>query len=109
MILFPYRAQIKLHKWPVMTIAVSVVCLLIYYLQSGNEQRLEDYTTNFCAHQMARESNHDELLEEGNAPGWKAQCSRTLLGIYTSTRPEHELTGLTKELAAQGNDAEAEH
>jgi hypothetical protein len=44
MFLFPYRAQIKLHKWPVMTIAISLPCLSIYLAQGQSESRVDAYT-----------------------------------------------------------------
>jgi len=49
MILFPYRAQIRLHKWPVMTIAISLLCLAIYLAQAQSESRVDAYTEAFCA------------------------------------------------------------
>ena len=48
MILFPYRAQIRLHKWPVLTIAISLLCLAIYFAQAKSESRAEAYTDTFC-------------------------------------------------------------
>ena len=44
MFLFPYRAQIKLHKWPVMTIAISLLCLAIYLAQWQDKSRNDAYT-----------------------------------------------------------------
>ncbi|MHB8655824.1 MAG: transposase [Terriglobia bacterium] len=49
MFLFPYRAQIRLHKWPVVTIAISLLCLAIYLAQAQSESRVEAYTEAFCA------------------------------------------------------------
>ncbi len=49
MFLFPYRAQIRLHKWPVVTIAISLLCLVIYLAQAQSESRVEAYTEAFCA------------------------------------------------------------
>ena len=49
MILFPYRAQIKLHKWPVMTIVISLLCLAIYLAQAQSESRVAAYIEAFCA------------------------------------------------------------
>jgi hypothetical protein len=49
MFLFPYRAQIRLHKWPVMTIAISLLCLAIYLAQAQSESRVDAYTETFCA------------------------------------------------------------
>ena len=47
MFLFPYRAQIKLHKWPVITIAISLLCLAIYLAQAQSESRVEAYAEAF--------------------------------------------------------------
>ncbi len=49
MFLFPYRAQIKLHKWPVITILISLLCLAIYLAQAQSDSRFEAYTKTFCA------------------------------------------------------------
>ncbi|MEW6332559.1 MAG: rhomboid family intramembrane serine protease, partial [Pseudomonadota bacterium] len=49
MFLFPYRAQIRLHKWPVLTIAIALLCLVIYLAQAQSESRVEAYTKTFCA------------------------------------------------------------
>ena len=40
MLLFPFRAQIRLHQWPMMTLAVAAVCLLIYAAQSQSDRRV---------------------------------------------------------------------
>jgi len=49
MFLFPYRAQIKLHKWPVMTIAVAALCLLIYAVQWQGDRHVEAHAERVCA------------------------------------------------------------
>lgn len=49
MILFPYRAQIKLHKTPVVTIGVALVCLVIYFGQDRNERAVAQHAASVCA------------------------------------------------------------
>jgi len=55
--LFPYRAQIKLHKVPTVTIAVAVVCLLIYFFQYQNEERIKTHAKSVCAQLAATREN----------------------------------------------------
>lgn len=83
MILFPYHAQIRLHKWPVMTIAISLLCLAIYLAQAQSESRVDTYTEAFCAQ-----------ADDGKPAagftwrrGYKLSCAEAMGHIYYSPDP----------------------
>ncbi len=107
MFLFPYRAQIKLHKVPTVTITVVVVCLLIYFFQQRNEERVDVHAKSVCA-QLANASEGN-LASEGHRWGrWKLSCEQAVLHIYFDPDPEKHLAWHTKDMTDAGDAAGAE-
>lgn len=49
----PYRAKIKITRIPVMTILVTVFCLLIYWSQEKSDTRILQSADAFCTDQVA--------------------------------------------------------
>jgi membrane associated rhomboid family serine protease len=53
-VLFPYRARIELHRIPVLTILVSVLCIGVFIAQSRNEGALSDAAVEHCDQEEGR-------------------------------------------------------
>lgn len=51
---FPYRAKIELHRVPVLTILVSLLCIGIFAAQSSNWRALQGAASEYCEHEHAR-------------------------------------------------------
>ena len=51
---FPYRAKIELHRVPVLTILVSLLCIGIFAAQSSNRRALNEAAANYCEHEHGR-------------------------------------------------------
>ena len=49
----PYRARIKITRKPVMTIVITVVCLLVYWAQVKSWDRVNQSAERFCTDQVA--------------------------------------------------------
>jgi membrane associated rhomboid family serine protease len=105
--IFPYRAQIKLHRVPTVTIAVAVACLLIYVIQSRSHERVEAHAVYVCANLAA--------VEEGGAEAPPKRVSRVgpscegaLLHIYLDPNPARHLAWHAENLAQKGDTAGAE-
>lgn len=82
----PIRAQIKLHKWPVLTILIAILCIAIYVAQIQNEGRIVQIAKNYCTHKITA----PELAvwgRLGQGPPIEA-CGDALAEIHTSPRPE---------------------
>jgi membrane associated rhomboid family serine protease len=90
MFLFPYRAQIKLHKIPIATIAVAIACLLIYFLQQRNEARVAVHAKNTCA-QLAASSEGGSAAEGYRVGKSDLSCEQAVLHIYFDPDPEKHL------------------
>lgn len=107
MILFPYRAQIKLHKIPTITIAVTVVCLLIYFFQSRNEARVEAHAKVVCA-QLATASESGAASEGYPWGRGRLSCEQAVLHVYSDPDPERHLAWHAEDISRNGDAAGAE-
>lgn len=101
MFLFPYRAQIKLHKMPIATIAVALVCLVVYFFQARNEARVEAHALTACTEFIASA----EMRMSQTA---RYSCAAAVLRIYASSNPEKTLASYRDELTRRGDAESAE-
>lgn len=108
MILFPYRAQIKLHKVPTVTIAVTVICLLVYFFQYRNEARVEAHAKVVCA-QLAAASESSVENEDDRWGRRRPSCEQAVLHVHRDPDPERHLVWHVKDIAGSGDAADAEH
>jgi membrane associated rhomboid family serine protease len=53
-VFFPYRAKIELHRVPVLTILVSLLCIGIFAAQSSNGRALHEAASEYCEHEHGR-------------------------------------------------------
>ena len=106
MLLFPFRAQIKLHKWPVMTIAVAAVCLLIYAAQSQSDRRIEAHAQRVCAEFAAADG--EGAARDYRFGRWTITCEQVLRHIHYDPRPAQHLEWHLDDLTRRGEVAAAE-
>jgi membrane associated rhomboid family serine protease len=107
MFLFPYRAQIKLHKWPVMTIAVSVVCLLVYAAQSQSDTRVMAHAKRVCA-QLAAGSENGKAADGYKWGRWSVSCEDAVLHIHYGMDPDRHINWHVRRMQEQGDAEGAE-
>lgn len=106
-IFFPYRAQIKLHKLPVVTIGVAAVCLLVYLMQSRSEARVEAHAKNVCARLGATSENG--VAAAGYRFGdWTISCADMVLHIHAYPDPETHIDWHAGDFAARGDASAGE-
>ena len=105
--LFPYRAQIKLHKWPVATLGVCVLCLLLYWLQERGDDRVEAHADRVCA-DLAKSPEKGEAGRGYRFGRFDVSCVRMLLHLhYSPDRPAH-LAWHIEDFRKRGDDSAAE-
>lgn len=98
----PIRAQIKLHKIPVMTILVSIVCLSIYLAQSRNEARIERAADSYCTYSL--DSSEKLLWRQLAQQSANDACIGLLSMLHTMNRPEPMLREIAESLATSLHD-----
>lgn len=101
MFLFPYRAQIKLHKWPVVTILISLLCLAIYLAQAQSDSRFKTYTETFCA-------EADDGQPAADFHWWeKLSCPEVMRHTYFDPDPVGHLEWHARYMEEHGQAEEA--
>ncbi len=62
MLFFPFRADIRLSRFPLLTILISLLCLFIYWQQVQSNEELMAYTQQFCNEQTSRK--HKVIMQK---------------------------------------------
>jgi membrane associated rhomboid family serine protease len=55
MLLAPYKADVELSRWPVMTLLICSVCIWVFARQAYSEHRYAQALDNFCDHSITRD------------------------------------------------------
>jgi membrane associated rhomboid family serine protease len=55
MVLFPYKADVDLGRWPVMTLIVCAICIWVYSRQAYSEYRYERALVRYCNSNITRD------------------------------------------------------
>jgi membrane associated rhomboid family serine protease len=77
MLFFPYSADIHLGRIPIITILISLLCIGIYFKQSGNEQELTAFADSYCAQKWGR--NYNIAMSKLSDSGQQQFCSYTMI------------------------------
>jgi membrane associated rhomboid family serine protease len=79
---FPYRADIELHRWPLLTLLLVVSCLSIFFLQLNNQINMERATRAFCEDKQPRSFRLAAKAVFGSAS--PRRCIEILFGMHTA-------------------------
>lgn len=95
----PYRAGIAITRIPVMTIVVTAVCLLVFWAQDRNEQRIVASAQGFCSPEVAAE------VERGQKTALHSDlpCWAVLSHVYGWSDPERHLRWHIEKIEASGD------
>lgn len=77
---FPYRARIALHRLPVLTVLVCLLCIGVFAAQSSNQRSLNQAAASFCEREDGRAFLQALRRVAGSSdPG---TCAGLLLALY---------------------------
>lgn len=99
----PYRPQIEFERWPVVTLAIVALCLLVYFLQARNEARILHVIDRIC--------QQEPPSERGTFPVGSlcADCREILQLTYlVGIDPEARFRGYREQIAQKAGEALAE-
>jgi len=82
MLFFPYSADIHLGRVPIITIIISLLCIGIYFKQSGNEHELTTFADSYCAQKWGR--NFNIAMSKLSDSGQQQVCSYIMLEALVS-------------------------
>jgi len=101
-VFIPYRARIKITRVPVMTIAVTILCLLIYWAQERSFERVARSAAGFCTAEVAATLEHAQRHYLKS----RMSCDEILMHIYYRGDQEKHLAW-HQERITQGGDPDA--
>jgi membrane associated rhomboid family serine protease len=55
MLLIPYKADVDLGRWPVMTLLVCLICVWVFARQAYSEHAYEQALNHYCEHDITRD------------------------------------------------------
>ena len=100
----PYRAKIKITRIPWAALVITAVCLLVYWVQERNEERIVESAGRFCTEQVAGDIERAQKRHlRSDAP-----CRDVLAHTYLRTDPERHLKWHIEVIEAAGDAAAAE-
>lgn len=69
MVFLPIKVDLDLHRLPIVTLAVAILCVLVYYLQAQNEDEVLQATQQFCQQPTSRTTNQvmDAIIGDHDA------------------------------------------
>lgn len=102
----PYRAKIKITVVPWATIAIALVCLLVYWAQERNEERIIAFAKSFCTPEVVAEIEPAQRQYlESDAPCWDV-LTHTHVRVYGE--PEKHLRWHLEKIRAAGDEDAAQ-
>lgn len=81
MLFIPYKADLQLARWPVVTVLVCLLCVAIYYQQERNEELVLASTEAFCVAEQPH--TFTMVLRKLGQDGPQA-CAELMLGLHLS-------------------------
>ncbi|MCG8489703.1 MAG: rhomboid family intramembrane serine protease [Chromatiales bacterium] len=109
MLFFPYRADHEISYIPLLTILISIVCIVVYIQQEKNAKELELAIDGFCGVQQPQIYRLAlNALYGSSTPG---ECVDFILGMHTAENRDEFLSDVVKEadLLAGFNRADSNH
>jgi membrane associated rhomboid family serine protease len=90
MIFFPYRADHEIRYIPLLTILISIICIVVYVQQEKNVEELERGIDGFCgAHQPQIYRLALTSLYGSSTPH---ECVKFILGMHTAQNQDEYLS-----------------
>ena len=95
MLFFPYRVDLDLPRFPILTIIITILCIVIFVAQQKSYEEDAIFATEFC------EQKHEKIFFYSirNIVGSKEPqiCAELLLGIHFSQDPHETIDKLATE------------
>ncbi|HEV8094467.1 MAG TPA: rhomboid family intramembrane serine protease [Burkholderiales bacterium] len=95
---FPYRAKIELHRVPVLTILVCLLCIGIFAAQSSNRRALQEAAIEHCEHEHSR--GFLQALRRVAGSDDPRTCTMLMLTLANSRDEKAELAQIVQRLGS---------
>lgn len=97
MIFFPYRVDMELHRLPLLTITVCVLCIIIFLQQLTSYAEYQRSVTTFCSNSIDRQTRI--VLKNIIGHHSSLSCAEIYLSIRESKNPNGAIQALVNQAA----------
>ena len=95
MFFIPFKVDLDLHRFPFLTILVSIACIAIFMQQQASYVAIEKSIVSFCE-QHSDDSRFGLVLEKVQGNRSHGACAQLIYGLFKSTEPKTEIDALAK-------------
>jgi len=94
---FPYRALIALHRIPVVTILICILCIGVFIAQENNERTVLKRTEAFCTGDLSV-GLRQALAQWKDAPSRAHACAQIMLSIHVAPDQDAAINKIAAEM-----------
>lgn len=98
MLFFPYRVDMELHRHPILTLAICLLCITIFFNQLNSHAQHQRSLTIFCETGVDRQTL--AVLKQLMAGQSGAPCQTVYQSIRASGQPEAMIAVMVEEASA---------
>jgi len=95
--LLPYRARIRLFRFPIVTVLLCVLCIAIYVAQDRSRRASIKHLKEFCS--QPQESGFRQTLTRLAGKSGLYACARLMLSLERADDPRREIDRLAQRLS----------
>ena len=103
----PYRARIKLTRFPWMTVSVSALCLLVFLAQERNMERVVESAKTYCTGTVAAEVERLQRLAFRGDSGARLPCWEVMAHTYMISDQDGHVRMHQQALRKNGDEDDA--
>lgn len=96
MVFIPYKVDLNLHRFPILTVLISIACIAVFVQQQSSAQALEKSIVNFCQGQQS-DSQFGLTLEKIQGENSPGTCAQLIYAIFSSDDAKQEITALAED------------
>ena len=96
MLFFPYGVDLNFPRFPILTIVVSIICIIVYVMQGNSFHKSVESAQMFC------EKNHERLfmssVEKITGDKSSENCAQVLLAMHFNTDKDKIIAEMSKDI-----------
>jgi membrane associated rhomboid family serine protease len=96
MLFIPFKVDLALHRFPLLTMLVCIACIVIFMQQQANFAAIEQSVVYYCNSQ-AEDSHLGLVLEKVHGERSLGACANIIYSLFTSKQRDKDLDTLADE------------
>ena len=95
MLFFPYKVDLNLNRFPIITLFVCLICITVYYFQVRSEIAIKDVALTFCTN--SSQGSFGLILQKVVGSNSIEACTNLINVIHSTGRPDKMILKLAEQ------------